>query len=98
MTSISIQVRPLSEERFEVTVRDDRGVTRYRVRATGADLLRYGRGAPAGAVLEASFRFLLDREPKESILPSFALPDIERYFPEFPRSLPAYLARAATDP
>jgi hypothetical protein len=32
-----------------------------------------------------SFEFLLAREPKESILRSFDLPVIGRYFPEFVR-------------
>ena len=30
-----------------------------------------------------SIRFLLEREPKESILRRFAIGEIERYFPEF---------------
>jgi hypothetical protein len=34
---------------------------------------------------EASFEFLLEREPASSILSQFALPVIERYFPEYPR-------------
>jgi len=29
------------------------------------------------------FRFLLDREPPESILRRFAVDDVQRYFPEF---------------
>jgi hypothetical protein len=33
--------------------------------------------------LEAAFRFLLDREPKESILGRFDVTVISRYFPEF---------------
>jgi len=43
-------------------------------------------------VLEESFRFLLEREPNTSILPSFALPVIARYFPEYERELPRRLA------
>jgi hypothetical protein len=35
--------------------------------------------------LEATFRFLLDREPKESILGRFDATVISRYFPEFER-------------
>ncbi len=42
--------------------------------------------------LEAAFRFLLDREPKESILGRFDVTVISRYFPEFERELPRYLA------
>jgi hypothetical protein len=44
--------------------------------------------------LEAAFRFLLDREPKESILGRFDVTLISRYFPEFERELPRYLSRA----
>jgi hypothetical protein len=43
--------------------------------------------------LEAAFRFLLDREPKESILADFDVTVISRYFPEFERELPRYLAQ-----
>jgi hypothetical protein len=35
------------------------------------------------AFVEASFRFLLAREPKESILSSFEIREIGRYFPEW---------------
>ena len=40
--------------------------------------------------LEAAFRFLLDREPKESILGRFDVTAISRYFPEFEREMPRY--------
>ena len=39
-------------------------------------------------LLDAAFRFLLDREPKESILRRFDAEIIGRYFPEFERELP----------
>jgi hypothetical protein len=41
--------------------------------------------------LEAAFQFLLDREPKESILRRFDLTAISRYFPEFEREISHYL-------
>jgi hypothetical protein len=44
--------------------------------------------------LEAAFHFLLDREPKESILGRFDATVISRYFPEFERELPRYLSRS----
>ncbi|MGA7544342.1 MAG: hypothetical protein WBW08_00720 [Methyloceanibacter sp.] len=37
--------------------------------------------------LEAAFRFILDREPKESILGRFDVTVIQRYFPEFEQEL-----------
>jgi hypothetical protein len=43
--------------------------------------------------LEAAFSFLLDREPKESILARFDMSGISHYFPEFEQELPGYLSR-----
>jgi hypothetical protein len=37
------------------------------------------------------FQFLLEREPKESILRRFDVTVISRYFPEFEREFPHYL-------
>ena len=42
--------------------------------------------------LEAAFRFLLDREPKESILSRFAVTVISRYSPHSSRALAHYLS------
>jgi hypothetical protein len=50
-----------------------------------------GGDATPERVIEASFRFLLAREPKEAILKSFDISAIARYFPEFERELPRYL-------
>ena len=41
-----------------------------------------GRKVPVEELVRRSFEFLLEREPKESILRTFALPVIGRYFPE----------------
>ena len=58
--------------------------TRHSVPLTRADLQRLGSsGETPENLVRRSFEFLLTREAKESILKSFALPDIGRYFPEF---------------
>ncbi len=44
---------------------------------------RYGGDAEPESLVRASFEFLLEREPKESILQAFDLPVIEQYFPEY---------------
>jgi hypothetical protein len=44
-------------------------------------------GVDGAAIVRASFEFLLEREPKESILRSFELSVIERYFPEYPAEI-----------
>jgi hypothetical protein len=77
---------------FDVNVRDGKSETRHRVTLARSDAARLGAGATAEAVLEAAFRFLLDREPKESILARFDISAISRYFPEFEDRLPDYLA------
>ena len=41
--------------------------------------------------VKAAFRFLLDRESKESIMRTFDLPVISRYFPEFEKEFHNYL-------
>ena len=38
-------------------------------------------------LIQSSFEFLLEREPKESILRKFDLPVIARYFPEYERAI-----------
>lgn len=42
-------------------------------------------------LVAASFDFLLDRESNSSILRSFDLSVIERYFPEYPKAISRYL-------
>ena len=69
---------------FDVTVEDARGATRHEVTVWPSDIARYAPDATPEALIEASFRFLLEREPKESILGRFELPIIERYFPDYP--------------
>ncbi|PJE50484.1 MAG: hypothetical protein COV29_03695 [Candidatus Yanofskybacteria bacterium CG10_big_fil_rev_8_21_14_0_10_36_16] len=38
-------------------------------------------------LVQESFRFLLEREPKESILSQFNLQTIQRYFPEYENTI-----------
>ncbi len=76
---------------FDVTVRDENSETKHRVTLSRKDFERLRNGADPAHVIEAAFRFLLDREPKESILARFDVSVIARYFPEFERKLPGYL-------
>lgn len=92
-----IQVRKIRDgdpATYEVVVREGRGESRHEVTMSDATLEKLTGGQhTAEACLEAAFRFLLDREPKESILGRFDVTVISRYFPEFERELPRYLAR-----
>ena len=72
-----------------VTVKDGGGETRHSVTFTRADFQRLASsGETPEQLIRRSFEFLLAREPKESILHSFALSDIGRYyFPQFEREM-----------
>ena len=79
-----IHVEAVGDDTYRVRVADGPASSEHEVRATEAQLRRYG-GDSAERLIEASFEFLLEREPLGSILPRFELPVIERYFPEYPR-------------
>ena len=83
---------------FDVVIREPKGETRHRVTMDQETCQRLtaGRHSPERC-LEASFRFLLDREPKDSILSRFDITVIARYFPEFERELPSYLSQPLRD-
>lgn len=82
-----IQVTKEGSDVYRVRVRDDDGSTEHRVTATAEHLRTYAPGAKTESLIEESFRFLLEREPKESILGRFELPVIARYFPEYPEEI-----------
>ena len=80
--------------KFEVVVREGSGESHHEVTITQEKCMRLtaGKHTPEQC-LDAAFRFLLDREPKELILRRFDVSVISRYFPEFERELPRYLSR-----
>jgi hypothetical protein len=90
-----IQVRRSGESdplEFEVVVREGAGETRHHVTMSQETCARLTAGkATPERCIEAAFRFLLAREPKESILGRFDVTVISRYFTEFERELPRYL-------
>jgi hypothetical protein len=79
-----ITVSPIEPGRFRVLVHEGGSGTEHDVTVSPGDLERFGssHGSPE-AFVRACFEFLLEREPKESILRSFDVAVIGRYFPEF---------------
>ena len=74
----------------QVTVKDHGSETRHSVSFTRADFQRLASSGEAPeSLVRRSFEFLLRHEPKESILKSFGLPDIGRYFPGYEREISA---------
>jgi hypothetical protein len=80
---------------FEVVVRHGNGESFHRVSFSREMYQRLsgGKHTPERC-LDAAFRFLLDREPKEAILPRFDVGIISRYFPDFEQELPRYLTES----
>ena len=84
----AIQVEKRREGEYRVTVEEPDGRSSHQV-TLSAD---YHRTLTGGAVapeelIRRSFEFLLEHEPKESILARFELPVIARYFPEYEREI-----------
>jgi hypothetical protein len=94
-TTIAVSADPARELAFDVIVRELGGESRHRVTVSPEDAARFAKlGVDPARGVEAAMAFLLDREPKESILAAFDINVIRRYFPEFDKALPAYLARS----
>ncbi len=90
-----ITVTRQKESQYLVRIEEGASSTEHTVTVTADDLARYApSGTPPEKLLKASFEFLLEHEPKESILRQFRLPVIEQYFPEYPRRIRAKIAGA----
>jgi hypothetical protein len=73
---------------FDVTVAEASGATSHRVTLDALQFERLRRGDEGPEqFIERCFAFLLAREPKESILSSFDVSVISRYFPEFEKEI-----------
>lgn len=84
---VTVDAQPLGEKWKCHVVVDHRGEhTEHSVTVSQDDLMRWARGGAKEDVedlVRRSFDFLLEREPPSSILRTFDLPVIQRYFPEY---------------
>ena len=81
--------------RCSVTVRDDRGSSSHDVTVSADDATQLAAATDAADVerlLYETFDFLLEREPKESILRSFDISVVSRYFPDYEHEIRSRLA------
>ena len=86
-----ITVRKINDTVFEVTVQG-RTTTTHRVTVNPAYYEKLtGSQVTAETLVEKSFEFLLERESNTSILSTFDLPVIGRYFPEYERVIKGML-------
>jgi hypothetical protein len=79
-----IEVEKIDKSEFRVRVTESGSETSHDVTVSPKDYTRLTIGkVGAEELVRRSFEFLLEREPKESILTRFDLSVISRYFPEY---------------
>jgi len=87
-----ITVDTIDEQTYEVTVAG-RSTTKHTVTVDASYYQKLTDGrVPPEKLVEKSFEFLLERESNTSILRSFELPVIGRYFPEYETTIRKMLA------
>lgn len=92
MSTPSITVAPAGARRWRVEVRAGTASS-HEVTIPEGYLEKLGLAVVAPErVIEESFRFLLERESNTSILASFELPVIARYFPGYEKEIARRLA------
>ena len=86
-----ITVKAIDSSSFEVTVESSTTTIHHvTLKPSYYEKLTGKRVTPA-VLVKKSFEFLLDRESNTSILRSFDLPVIGRYFPEYEREIKGML-------
>jgi hypothetical protein len=84
---MTIRVENAGADAYQVTV-EAASVTRHSVTVTPEYCRKLTGGrVSAEKLIVKSFEFLLERESNTSILSSFDLPVIQRYFPEYERTI-----------
>jgi len=83
-----IDVEIIDKCKFRVRVTESGTETSHDVTVSPRDYTRLKTGnVEPEELVRRSFEFLLEREPKESILTRFDLSVISRYFPEYEREI-----------
>ena len=84
----TVHVERQRDGEFRVTVSESRSRTSHTVTVERDYYEKLTGGSiSTEELVRRSFEFLLEREPKESILRTFALPVISRYFPDYEREI-----------
>ena len=84
----TIEVEKIDNSKFRIRVIEAGSETTHDVTVSPNDYTRLTNGKiEPEELVRWSFEFLLEREPKESILTRFDLSVIGRYFPEYEREI-----------
>jgi len=83
-----IEIEKLDASHFRVRLNKTRSESSHQVTLDPKDYARLAvPTADPEELIRESFQFLLEHEPKESILSRFDLSVISRYFPEYEREI-----------
>jgi hypothetical protein len=83
-----IEVEKIDRLKFRVRIIEAGSATTHDVTVSPGDYAKLaGDKIQPEELVRRSFEFLLEREPKESILARFDLSVISRYFPEYEREI-----------
>lgn len=97
MTTIEVRCGGPSDDGWScaVTLRDDgRTVSEHAVGVSAGALARLAPGnREPTRLVRASFEFLLEREPPSSILRTFEIDVIGRYFPDYESVIPGRIGK-----
>ncbi len=89
-----IEIEKKNQSEFMVLVREEETKSQHLVTLDDAYYQFLTRGRiPKEDLIRKSFQFLLERESKESILRSFHLQMISRYFPEYEEEMSSSMAQ-----
>ena len=85
--SAQIDVDEVSHGLYDVVVDSFTTARSFRVTLNDETYEYLGAGRTREEFIRDSFRFLLEREPKESILKEFNIENIKKYYPEFGKEI-----------
>jgi len=89
-----IEVEKIDQFKFRVRITEAGSETTHDVTVSPSDYAKLaGEKVQPEELVRRSFEFLLEREPKESILTRFDLSVISRYFPEYEREIKRRLVK-----
>lgn len=75
---------------FDVAVEDRGSTSKHEVLMKKSFYADLKTDTPPEKIVVKSFEFLLEREPKESILSSFDIEVISKYFPEYKEAVKGF--------
>jgi hypothetical protein len=89
-----IEIKKFDATHFRVRVIEGDSESSHQITLSAKDCARLaGAATEPEELIRNSFRFLLDHEPKESILARFDLSAISRFFPEYEQEIKQRLTK-----